>query len=55
MQVGSDAVSASIITLAELRYGAASSSRPAANQQAIDHFTAPIAVIGIEPAVATMF
>jgi tRNA(fMet)-specific endonuclease VapC len=45
----------SIITLAELRYGAACSAQPDANNQAIDTFTGAIAVIGIDALVAQRF
>jgi tRNA(fMet)-specific endonuclease VapC len=55
LQVGHELVSISVITLAELQYGAAVSSRAEANRQAIHQFTTDIPVIGIDPAVATLF
>ncbi len=48
-------ITISIITLAELRYGAACSAQPDANNQAIDTFTGAIAVIGIDALVAQRF
>ena len=53
--VGSEATGLSIVTLAELRYGAACSTQPEANQQAIDAFTSAIAVLGVDPATARAF
>ncbi|MBI4491778.1 MAG: PIN domain-containing protein [Chloroflexi bacterium] len=52
---GSPTVAISIITLAELRYGAACSARPEANHQAIDAFLSGIALLGIDPATARAF
>src|SRR5688500_11564649 len=45
----------SVITLAELRYGAASSSRSETNQQAIDRFTLGVSVIAVDSTVAATF
>ena len=36
--VGPEVIAISVITLAELRYGAACSARPASNHQAVDDF-----------------
>ena len=48
-------IAISVITLAELRYGAFCSARPEANQQAIDDFVQAIAVLGVDPLVARTF
>ncbi len=53
--VGPEAVSISVITLAELRYGAACSLRPEANQQAIDAFVSGITVRGVDAAIVSAF
>ncbi len=45
----------SVITEAELRFGAASSSRPDANHEAIDRFAIEVASVGIDAPVATRF
>ncbi len=45
----------SVITLAELRYGAACSARPEANQQTVDAFSDAIIVIGVDAAIARAF
>lgn len=52
---GPTALSISIVTLAELRYGAACSAQPEANHQAIDAFTTAITVVGIDAAIARRF
>ena len=49
------AIAISVITLAELRYGAAYSARPADNHQAIDDFISPISVLGLVPEAASVF
>ncbi len=54
-QVGLQAVGISIITLAELRYGAACSQRPEANHRAIDTFISAVAVIGVDLASVRAF
>jgi tRNA(fMet)-specific endonuclease VapC len=53
--VGLEAVAVSIITLAELRYGAACSARPEDNHRAIDDFAQGINLLGIDPAIARAF
>ena len=45
----------SVITLAELRYGATCSERPASNHQAIDDFVSPLSVLGVDPQIAQTF
>lgn len=50
-----DALSVSILTLAELRYGAACSQRPAENNRAIDGFLAGVTVHGVSPRVTDLF
>ena len=52
---GSDAIGISVVTLAELRYGAAYSERPESNHQAIDDFVRPLSVIGIDSEIARTF
>ena len=53
--VGPEEVGISVITLAELRYGAAYSARPEANHQAIDDFISGITVFGIDLNIARTF
>jgi tRNA(fMet)-specific endonuclease VapC len=53
--VGPQALSISIITLAELRYGAASSTQPDTNHLAIDSFTSAISILGVDAAIARSF
>ena len=53
--VGVQRIAVSVITLAELRYGAAFSSRPEANHHAIDAFMSGITILGVDPAVAWVF
>ena len=48
-------VAISVVTLAELRYGAACSTRPDANHQAVDDFVQAISLIGVDPAIARAF
>ncbi len=48
-------VAISVVTLAELRYGAACSARPDANHQAVDDFVQAISLIGVDPAIARAF
>ena len=45
----------SIVTVAELRYGAACSARPEDNQRAVDAFVGAIAVLGLDQAAARAF
>ncbi|CAA9276982.1 MAG: VapC toxin protein [uncultured Chloroflexia bacterium] len=53
--VGPQAISVSIITVAELRYGAACSNQPAANEQAINAFTSGIHVLGVDDGIVAAF
>lgn len=53
--VGPEETSISVITLAELRYGAACSARPEVNQQAIDDFISAITVFGVDLDIAQAF
>jgi tRNA(fMet)-specific endonuclease VapC len=53
--VGPEETALSIITLAELRYGASCSARPEANHQAIDDFISALAVLGVDPEIARAF
>ena len=55
LAVGPAAVAISSITLAELRYGAASSARPAENHRAIDDFAQGINLLGIDPAITQVY
>src|SRR3954454_15523363 len=54
-QVGLNTMAISIVTLAELLYGAACSQRPEANHQAIDAFISGIAVLSIDAASVRIF
>jgi tRNA(fMet)-specific endonuclease VapC len=53
--VGADALGISVITLAELRYGAECSAQPAANHRAIDDFVSGITVLGVDTGIARLF
>ena len=53
--VGTEIIGISVITLAELRYGAAYSERPASNHQAIDDFISPLSVVGMDSEIARAF
>lgn len=53
--IGPEVVAISIITLAELRYGAACSARPADNHQAVDDFVQGLHLLGIDPVAARLF
>lgn len=52
---GLEATGISVITLAELRYGAACSARPEANHQAIGDFISGITVLGVDSEIARIF
>lgn len=52
---GLAAIAISVITLAELRYGAACSQQPEANQQAVDAFANGIVVLNVDPNVVRVF
>lgn len=53
--VASEEIAISIITLAELRYGADCSARPEDNHRAIDDFISGLAVVGVDPDAARVF
>ncbi len=53
--VGPSEIAISIVTLAELRYGAACSARPDDNHRAIDDFTQGISLLGIDPAITRIY
>ncbi len=50
-----DALHISVITLAELRYGADCSAQPAANHQAIDDFLSGLTVLTVDADTARTF
>lgn len=52
---GPEALSISVITLAELRYGADCSAQPDANHQAIDDFVGGVLVLAIDADIARAF
>jgi len=45
---GLDSIAISVLTLAELRYGADCSAKPVENHQALDNFISTIAVLGVD-------
>jgi tRNA(fMet)-specific endonuclease VapC len=53
--VGPEAVALSIMTVAELRYGAECSDRVSSNHNAIDDFIAPLSVLDIDLETARAF
>ncbi len=53
--VGPEAIAISIVTLAELRYGAECSERPGSNHAAIDDFVAALSIVGIDMETARAF
>lgn len=53
--VGLDNVVVSVVTLAELRYGAEYPQQPAANHQAIGDFVSATPVLGIDATTASVF
>ena len=53
--VGPTATAISIMTLAELRYGAACSAHPEQNHQAIDSFLTGVTVVGLDLTAARAF
>lgn len=53
--VGPGAVAISVITLAELRYGAECSAQPTASHQAIDDFVSGVTVLDLGPESAMRF
>ena len=48
-------IAISVITLAELRYGADCSARPAGNHRAVDDFISALMLLGIDPETAGAF
>jgi len=50
-----EAVGISVISLAELRYGANCSAKPQANHQATDDFISGIPILGIDQEIAQTF
>ena len=53
--VGPEALNISVITLAELRYGAECSAQAAANHRAIDDFASGIAVLPVDADIVRSF
>lgn len=53
--IGPEAVAISIITLAELRYGAACSTRPTENHQTVDDFVQGLHLLGMDTATTRLF
>jgi tRNA(fMet)-specific endonuclease VapC len=53
--VDPEAIAISVVTLAELRYGAAWSGRPEANHQAVDDFASGVMVLGLDDGIARLF
>lgn len=53
--VGLEALSISVITLAELHYGADCSAQPDANHRAIDDFVSGVAVMAVDANIARVF
>jgi tRNA(fMet)-specific endonuclease VapC len=53
--VDPEALNISVITLAELRYGADCSAQPDANHQAIDDFVSGVAVLAVDTDIARAF
>jgi predicted nucleic acid-binding protein len=52
---GSEAIAISVVTLAELRYGAACSASPEANHQVVDDFVSGVIVLGLDDEIAHKF
>ena len=48
-------VGISVVTLAELEYGVAKSSRPSANREALARFVAPLEVVPFDRAAAVVY
>jgi predicted nucleic acid-binding protein len=53
--VGPEKLVLSVITLAELRYGAACSTQPEANHKAIDDLVSALSILGVDPEIAQTF
>jgi len=54
-EAGPEETAISVITLAELRYGAACSAHPETNHQAVDDFVSALTVLGVDSEVARAF
>jgi tRNA(fMet)-specific endonuclease VapC len=50
-----ETIAISVATLAELRYGAACSTRPKANHQVVDDFASGVIVLGLDDEIACAF
>jgi predicted nucleic acid-binding protein len=50
-----EAIAVSVVTLAELRYGAAWSARPEANHQVVGDFASGVIVLGLDDEIAHLF
>ena len=48
-------IAISVVTLAELRYGAACSAKPEANHQVVDDFVSGVIVLGLDDEIARTF
>lgn len=53
--VDAESLAISVVTLAELRYGAACSARPEANHEVIDDFASGIMLLGLDDGIARTF
>jgi tRNA(fMet)-specific endonuclease VapC len=53
--VDPESLAISVVTLAELRYGAACSARREANHEVIDDFTSGVILLGLDDAIAHVF
>jgi predicted nucleic acid-binding protein len=53
--VDPDTVAISVVTLAELRYGAAWSAKPEANHQVVGDFVSGVIVLGLDDEIARLF
>jgi tRNA(fMet)-specific endonuclease VapC len=54
-EIDPQTIAISVITLAELRYGAACSARPAHNHRTIDDFIDTTTVLGLTPEAVALF
>ena len=53
--VDAEAIAISVITLAELRYGAGCSARSEANHQVVDDFASGVVVLRLDDGIARLF
>ena len=53
--VDPETVAFSVITLAELHYGAACSAKPEANHQVVEDFAGGVVVLGLDQEIARLF